>query len=137
MIPLLEQIELRHHLVGTAARRGRIIAMEQRPNDHIVLHRKRRKRPNQLKRATDSAPADLVGLQIIDALTGKNDAAPVRRGRPGDHVEQRRLAGSVWPNHRGDGTGCNAKAHLIDRKHAAKALADGIDGQKRVHAPFP
>src|SRR5262249_48381227 len=125
------------HLAGAPARHRGIVPMQHRADDDIVLDRKRWERPHQLEGAANAAAADLVGGKSVDAVTGEGDRTAVGRGHAGDDVEQRGLAGTVGADDCEDRALRHAKAHIVDRKQPAKALADRVDGQEGGHARRP
>ena len=49
---------------------------------------------------------------------------------PGEHVEERRLAGAVGPDHRGDRPSCELEVEPVDGDQAAEALAHRLGGQQ-------
>ena len=95
--------------------------------------RERRKRPHDLEGAADAAPADLIGRKTIDAFAGESDGAAVGREHTGDHVEKRRLAGAVRPDHRKNLAFRHFETDAVDRDKAAETLADAVDCQERAH----
>src|SRR5262245_20231510 len=122
-----EQIELSQHLVGAAARRWGIVPAQHRADDAVCLDGEGRERPHQLEGAADAATADLVGRKSVNAVTGKGDRTAVGREYSGNDVEQRGLARAVRADDGEDRAALDTKADVIDRKQAAKALADRFD----------
>ena len=79
---------------------ARIAPTQQRTDGDIFFNGKRRERPHDLERTPDAAATDFIGRKPVYAFAGKCNCAAVRREYAGDHVEQRRLAGAVRPDHR-------------------------------------
>ena len=133
LVAFAEQVEPAEHLVRTRARGGEIGPMQHRADDDIVFDRQGRKRPHQLEGAAYAASADFIGPEPVDALTGEGDRTLVGREHAGNDVEQGRLARAVRTDDREDRALRHSKACIVDGKQAAKALADPINGQERVH----
>src|SRR5262245_43173808 len=104
-----------------------VVATQQRADDDVVLHGQCGEWPDDLKSAADTTPADFVRGQTFDALAGKHDASRVRREHPGDHIKERRLAGTVRPDHGKNLAPSNIKSHAVDREQAAKLLGNAVD----------
>ena len=127
------KIETAQYLAGVRARIDNAGPVHERADNHIVLDTERRERPHDLERTPDAAPADAVGRQAVDALAGKTDGAAIRREYPGDHVEQRGLAGAVRSDHREDAAFRHFETKLVHGKKPAEAFADAFDFQERAH----
>ena len=74
--------------------------MQQGPNDHVVFDFECGKRAHDLKGAAYATPADLVGREPGDLFACKIDGATIGPENAGNHIEQRGLAGAVWPDDR-------------------------------------
>src|SRR5262249_34901990 len=116
---------------------GYKMTMQQRRNDHVVLDGECRKRPHNLKSASDATATYLVGRQPVDTLAGKKNCATVRCKDPRDHVEQRSLAGAIGADDGKNVTLIDLKAQPIHRDKTAEALADAIDRQEGAHSDRP
>src|SRR4029434_1697114 len=66
----------------------------------------------------------------------QRDAPVVGMIEPADHVEQRRLAGPVGPDHRDQIPPIDVQAHPIDRLHPPKRLRNLLDLHERRHRTF-
>ncbi len=62
---------------------------------HVLLHCHVQEQAQRLERARNPSACDLVGIETEKRLTLEQDLAFLRRVDPGDHVEERRLAGAV------------------------------------------
>ena len=58
-VALVEQVEPAHHLLGVSRRARHVGGAQQRADHDVVFDRQRGKRPHDLERARDAAPADL------------------------------------------------------------------------------
>jgi len=52
-----------------------------------------------LERPPDAEPRDAVGRQPGDVAAEETDRAGRRQQKAGEHIEERRLAGAVRPDH--------------------------------------
>ncbi len=77
------------------------------------------------RRQTASAESPLMRApeNTIDPVSGVKHA--------GDHVEERRLAGAVRPDHAADLARRHVEVDPVDGGQAAKMLADALDGEER------
>ena len=121
------QIKPTQHAVGVLACIIDIVTMQQRADNDILLHGQRGEWPHDLECAADTAPADLVRGETFDALPGKCNASGVRREHSGDHIKERRLTGTVRPDHRKDLTVSDVKSHTVDRQQAPELLGNSVD----------
>ena len=122
------------HLVGAPGSVPDVGVMQQRADGHIVQNRKRRERAHDLKRAADAAPAHHIGREPIDALPAESDRTPVRLQCARNHVEQGRLAGTVWTDDGEDVALADLEIGVGDCEQPAKAFADAFDREKCAHA---
>ena len=79
-------------------------------------------RLHDLERARDAAPGEAVRRLAGDVAAGIEDAAGARRQEAGDDGEQRRLAGAVRPDQRGDAARLGGERRLVDGEQAAEAF---------------
>src|SRR5262249_36733732 len=124
---LADRAEPSQPRVGAAGHRRGIVPAQHRADDDVVLDGERRERPHQLEGAADAATTDLVRRKSVNAVTGKRDRTAVGREYSGNDVEQRGLARAVRADDGEDRATLDAKADVVDRKQAAKALADRFD----------
>jgi hypothetical protein len=66
-----------------------------------------------------------------------HDAPDTRPFEPGEHAQQRGLAAAGRPEQREELVRPDLERHVVDRGHAAKALAHALDAhdRRRAHAP--
>src|SRR3981081_420889 len=103
--------------------------------NEIVTHRKLRKHLQQLKR-----PAHPQGIEVAGAHAGGNlaidaDRPVVRHELTQDAIEQRGFARAVGPDDAEDLAVPHLERHAIDRRYAAKGLAQSGEFQNRAHEP--
>ncbi len=81
--------------------------------------------------ARDPVRADPGDVPAVEA-----DLARARLVKPGEHVEERRLAGAVGPDDRDDALARHAEGDVVDRDQAAEDLRDvpGVEQQVRAVA---
>src|SRR5690606_35727889 len=85
--------------------------------------------------ATDFLEDVVVAFQLVAALVDVGqvhgradvDLARVRLFLPGDHLEQRRLAGAVGADDADDGAGRHLEAQVVDQQAVAEALGDALE----------
>src|SRR6058998_882623 len=65
--------------------------------------------------------------EAADVLAFPQHCAGARRSQPRDHVEERRLPGTVRPDDADDLAGRDHERHVRDGDEAAEALGDGAD----------
>ena len=77
------------------------------------------------------------GLALVRGLRDKvdlrveDDAAGIGTAETRDAVEQRRLAGAVWPDDADDLPLWHRAGHARERMNAAKSLGDAVDRKQR------
>ena len=103
----------------------------QRAHDRVVEHREPRERLDELEGAADAGRAHPVRRQAADRAPAETDRAGVRPMQAGDEVEERRLAGAVRADERGDRVALDREGRPRDRAQAAKRLADLFDFEER------
>src|SRR5439155_10887928 len=87
-----------------------------------------------LKCLGDAQAVDRLGREPADLPSFEPDAAGRRRVESGEHVEQRRLAGTVRSDHREDMALTDGEAHLRERREGAEGLADEVDLENYAEA---
>src|SRR5205085_3327782 len=90
-------------------------------------------RPRHLMRAADTEPAALRRAQRRDVVSTQLDAARVRTQRPGEHVQERRLAGAVRPDDPDRFTGRDREVDAVEDHQRAEPLADLDGGEDFFH----
>src|SRR5262249_51553497 len=118
-------------------RRDDIRRVHEGADHDIIFHAQSRKWTHDLESAGNAATADRIRGQAADWLAGKADRAFARSKSTGNHVEKRRLTGSVRPDNCEQFPGRYVETEAIDRDEAAKALAHAIDGKERGHCTRP
>src|ERR1043166_1081611 len=95
------------------------------PADHHVLERRKvGEQADVLEGARDAGDRHLMGRQPAQRLVVEREAPAVGRVDPGEHVEERGLAGAVGADQAEDFPGRDLERHFAQRLHAAEALAD-------------
>ena len=84
---------------------------------------------HQLEGAHQPASGDALWRNAGQLLVLEEDAAFGGVDEPGDHVEQRRLAGAVGADDGGDTLGGNLEAHVVDREQAVETARQFLDTQ--------
>ena len=102
----------------------------------VVAHREAAEQQVELERPHHSAPGNQVGARSGDVRASKEDLSRRRLEKPGDEVEQRRLARAVRPDDAEDLPFPDVKVEPVDRVHAAEALLQ-IAGLKQWFHPSP
>src|SRR5215467_16188678 len=77
---------------------------------------------NKLERAADAPPGNVVVGKPGEVLVLQPDPARVWLPLAGDNIEQGRLAGAVWTDHRANLTFTDIETDAIDRQQAAEPL---------------
>ena len=101
----------------------------------VVEHRQGREGADDLEGAGDAEPAHPVRPQAVDPLPVEMDGAAARPQIAGDQPEGRGLAGAVGAHQPEDRAFLHREAQLVDRDHAAEALADPLEAQERHAQP--
>ena len=94
------------------------------PDHHVLERRQIGEQADVLEGARDAGGGDLVRLEPGERAAVERERARVGRVDPGQHVEQRRLAGAVRADQAVDLARRDGERHLVQRLHAAEALAD-------------
>ena len=91
-----------------------------------------------LERPADTALGGVCGGEPAMSLPSKTIAARRRLVDPGDHVEERRLAGAVRADQADDRALGDREVDVVDRDQAAELLAERVDlEQVGAHWPRP
>jgi len=100
------------------------------PAEHqVVEHGEAAEECDVLKRARDTEGCDLTRPERRDLLPFKDDAPRIRPVEARDHVEERRLAGTVRPNYGKNAPARHLDRHVLHRRDAAELLRDARDGE--------
>ena len=81
-------------------------------------------RPSPAERGGGRRAGDVGAVEAHAAFGGLHDA--------GDHVEERRLAGAVRPDHAQHLAGCDLELDIVEDARAADPEADVLEGEHRV-----
>src|SRR5205807_4280646 len=107
--------------------RGPALAVEAGEDD-VLDQREPVERPRDLERAPNTEVDDAVGRQPGDLAPLEADGAGVRRQGPGQHVEDRALAGAVGADQAEDLSRLDTERHVADGDEAAESLRQSFDG---------
>ena len=99
---------------------------------HVLDHRHLRQRLGELERADHAAPGDLVGGHVGEVVAVEAPGPGVRLVEPGEQVEERRLAGAVRADERGDGAALELHVVDVHRREATEAPGDAVGDQDRI-----
>jgi hypothetical protein len=79
-----------------------------------------------LKRARDALAGDAIRRELAHVVP--EDGHPASRGleEAGEHVEQRGLAGAVWPDERMNGALLHPQVHAVHRPEATELLGEPV-----------
>src|SRR5207245_2056668 len=95
--------------------------------------RHRLEQPDVLERPAHAARGDLVRTQADERVLLEPHLAGVGRVETGEHVEQRRLAGAVRPDDRGD-PAVEREVDIAHSGEAAEAFGDRLRAEERHQA---
>src|SRR5882724_11958025 len=113
-------------LVGALEVEGRTIGARV----HLALAEK-----DDVVTARDFLPDVLLAVERVTRLVdiAKMNGFADRDGTliglllPGDHTEQRGLAGAVWPDHADDAAGWQLESQVVDQEVVAEAFAEPLE----------
>src|SRR5262249_51286192 len=111
-----------------------VVTMQQRADDDVFFHGKRRKRAHNLERASNAAATYLVGGEAFDTFTRKTYGTAIRRVHACNHVEQGRLSRAIRADYCKNLAFGDIEGRFVDREQAAKLLGDAINGKERSHS---
>src|SRR5262247_2301170 len=104
------------------------------PEGDVVEHAHVAEQRVDLEGTTEPAP-DARGLrQPCHVLAAEEDLAGGGREPPGDHVDERGLAGAVGTDERVTDTGLEPQVHAIGHGQRAEVLAEGAGLERDRHA---
>ena len=100
---------------------------EVRGDEDVVEHGELGEHLGVLERLDETSGRDLVGAEAAHVLALPQHRAGARRSQPRDHVEERRLAGTVRADDADDLAALDRERHVRDGDQAADALGDRAD----------
>src|SRR5215471_15569288 len=103
---------------------------------HVLGHRHGHEGLRYLERASDAQPPDAARGETGDVLAGQYHAAAVWLELASHHVEDRRLAGAVWADHRQQRARLERERDVARGDDAAERLRQGL-GAEEAHGPLP
>src|SRR3954463_12608912 len=109
------------------------VPAEQRPRGDVVLHGHLWKRLNDLKRAGQALPCNLVWLRARDVLAFEVDAACRGRVDASDEIDERGLARTIRTDQADTLALLDREADAIDGIQAAEPPRDIVERQQRGH----
>ena len=124
-----------------SGRDGRSVTVSLTPEGHAVIERDLPGLDEQVLAAGNLFPDRLVGVERITALVDIGELHTVADPEgtlvwlflAGDHAEERRLAGAVWPDERGEVTALDRDADVSEHRRAAVAEAHVLERDDRAH----
>src|SRR6185436_12248206 len=87
-----------------------------------------------LERPGHASLGYLEGWDVGDVAAAQREATAVGMVEAADHVEQRRLARPVGPDHREQVALVDVETHPVDGLHTAEGLGDLTDLEKSAHS---
>src|SRR5262249_857892 len=98
------------------AERAEESGAETRANagEHVLHDGELAKPPHDLKRAADPEPGNPIGRKVVNVLLLEPDLPAAASHRAAEQVEERRLAGTVRPDHAEDFARRDIDAHIAD-----------------------
>ena len=114
------------------ARPEPLAALPGRAELHVLEHRQQRQRLGELERAHLAHARDLEGRDAGERLAVERPRAAVGLVEAAQQVEQRRLAGAVGADERGDGAARDLEVLDVDGGEAAEAAGHVVDDHDRV-----
>src|SRR4051812_32379196 len=109
------------------------VAAEQRPRGDVVHHGHLWKRLNDLKRAGQPSPSNLVWLRARDVLAFEVDAACRGRVDASDEIDERGLARAIRADQADNLALLDREADAIDGIQAAESPRHVVERQQRRH----
>ena len=101
--------------------------------DHDVFQRGHvAEEADVLEGSRDAGGGDAVRTLQSQRHAGEQHLAAIARVEPGEHVEQRRLAGAVGTDQAVDFPGLDGQRNILQRLHAAEALANVAGFEQNV-----
>ena len=128
---------------GAARPRARCAGRNRSPRwpgggqHHVLDHGEPGQRLGELEGAHHAHAGDPVGRLAADRPALEGPRAGVGLVEAGEQVEERRLAGAVGPDQRGDRAALHLEVVDVDGDEAAEAARDPVDHEDRVGLGHP
>ena len=107
---------------GAGSRRRRRPHARVAADEHVLDRRHRAEQADVLERARDAGAVIRSGRLAVMSLPSNDHLARARLVQPGEHVEERRLAGAVGADDRDDRALRHAEGDVVDGGQAAEDL---------------
>jgi hypothetical protein len=136
LVGALDGVALLALEAGRAEDRAHDAAAEARMHaDQYVLQRRHvLEEPDVLEGAADASLRERVRRLAGEVLAAEGDRAVGRLVDPGEHVEERRLAGPVGADQADDRACRDEEVHVVDGDEAAELLAHLLCDEQLVHS---
>ena len=129
---LVGEVDPLEHLQGVSAGGGAGALVGVGGDRHVVDDRHRPERAHQLEGADQPGLRDPVGRPAGDVLAVEHDPPGRRLELPGDHGEQRGLAGAVGSDDAEEVTLVDSERHVLDGPQAAEVTGQSLDLEQVV-----
>src|SRR6185437_17142665 len=117
---------------------GRRARLSMSADQHVLERRHAGKDARRLEGAQQAEPGNGARRAADQRGAEKGDIAAIDRKEIGDEVEERRLAGPVGADERGQAAFRNGEGDIVDGAQAAEGLAQPANLQgRRAHRPPP
>src|SRR5262249_7753064 len=126
LLGLGAQADALHDGPRVRARTRRHRMPSQRADHDVVQHAEPRERAHDLKGAGQSERADRVRGQAAERAPAKADVTGVRGQKPGQQIEDRRLAGAVRSDEAEHLALVDREIEAVDGLNAAEALGEAM-----------
>ena len=123
---------LRRHLAPVHERLRARLA----PQEHVFGDCHVRRESKFLVNRDDAKLVGIMRRGGRDQLASEGDRAGVRRLRPGQDFQKRRLAGSIFTEEGVDLAGRDLEIDIVERQRAGKTLGDAGHSQQRIGHPY-
>src|SRR5688572_12545666 len=143
---IVEELE-RAPFYGALLFQGRAVAQDRSdhtapgahvaPDHHVFERRKVGEQADVLERARNPGCGDAVGREPGDVSAGEGKPSVVRRVDTGEDVEERGLSRAIGADEAEHLARRDAEGNLLQRLHAAEALADARRFEERAHSGCP
>ena len=101
-------------------------------HEHVLDRRHLVEEADVLEGAADAVLDDLVGRQAGELVPVEHDAPGRGHVHTREHVEERRLAGSVRPDERDDRPAWDREVDIVRRHEPTELLADALRDEEVV-----
>jgi hypothetical protein len=137
-VGLRRQADHMHDLFGALARGGKrkagqqacvLLALSVHGGKQRFADGEARKDAGDLKGPGNAASNDLGRRQAGNIFSAQQNAAMVGQQGPHNQVEERRLAGTIWPDDGGERPWREVQADAADGDDAAEGFAQVLDQQ--------